>query len=168
MKKLFLPVLLLSAVLLVTACSPKTEQPAVEGAVMESTGLIAEGSIFPANSLDQSFSIAGQVSEVLVEDGDAVEAGQVLARLAVSPDVQTALTCAQQEILSAQQALDSLNAAADVNLAQGKLAVFTAREALDAAQEDYDADETDENQLRLDEAAALLKQSEDMLEKLEE
>lgn len=169
MKKLFLPVLLLSATLLVmTACGPKTEQPAAEAAVVESTGLIAEGSLFPANSLDQSFSIAGQVSEVLVEDGEVVEAGQVLARLAVAPDAQTTLARARQEVLSAQQALDSLNAAAVVTLAQGKLAVFTARDALDAAQEDYDADKTDENLLRLDETAAILKQSEDVLKKLEE
>ena len=168
MKKLFLPVLLLSAAMLVmTACSPKTEQPAVDNAVVETLGLIAEGSLSPANSLDQSFSIAGQVSEVLVEDGDVVEVGQVLARLAVAPDAQTALARARQEALSAQQALDSLNAAADVTLAQGKLAVFAAREALDAAQENYDADETDENQLRLDEAGAILKQSEDVLERLE-
>lgn len=168
MKKLFLPVLLVSAaLLLMTACSPKTEQPVVEAAVVETTGVIAEGNLFPANSLDQSFSVAGQVSEVLVEDGDVVESGQVLARLAVTADAQTALARAQQEVLSAQQALDSLNAAADVTLAQGKLAVFTAREALDAAQEDYDADKTDENQLRLDEAAAVLKQSEDTLQKLE-
>jgi multidrug resistance efflux pump len=151
-----------------TACSPKTEQPAVEASVVESTGLIAEGSLLPANSLDQSFSIAGKVSEVLVEDGEAVEAGQVLARLAVAPDAQTALARARQEVLSARQTLDSLNAAADVTLAQGKLAVFTARDALDAAQEDYDADETEENLLRLDEAAAILKQSEDVLKNLEE
>ena len=150
-----------------TACSPTTEQPAAEAAVVESTGLIAEGSLYPANSLEQSFSIAGQVSEVLVEDGEVVEAGQVLARLTVTVDAQTAMARAEQEVLSAQQALDSLNAAADVTLAQGKLAVFTAQEALDAAQENYDADETDENQLRLDEAAAILKQSEDVLKKLE-
>ena len=169
MKKLFLPVLLLSAALLVmTACSPKTEAPAADAAVVEATGVIAEGSLFPSNSLDQSFSISGQVSEMLVEDGEVVEAGQVLARLAVTADAQTALVRARQEVLSAQQALDSLNAAAEVTLAQGKLAVFTAQEVLDAAQENFDADETDENQLRLDEAAAILKQSEDVLQQLEE
>ena len=82
MKKSLLPVILLAAVLLVlAACSPSPAQTPVETPAVPADNLIAEGRLLPANSLDQSFSIPGQVAEVLVKDGDMVKTGQALARL---------------------------------------------------------------------------------------
>jgi len=167
MKKLILPVLFLTAAMLVlTACTAKTTQPTPTATVTGSTNLIAEGHLLPANTLDLSFSIAGQVAEVLVKDGDVVATGQVLARLAMAPDAQTALLRAQQETLAAQQALDSLKASADVTLAQSNLALVDAQNALDTARSRYDADKTPENEALLGEATAKLKQATDTHKKL--
>ena len=168
MKKSFLPVLLLAkTIFTLAACSPSPAQTPVETPVAPVENLIAEGRLQPANALDQSFSIPGQVAEVLVKDGDMVKTGQALARLVEDPNAQTALARARQEMLAAQQALDNLKSAAALNLAQGKLAVLTAQDALDKAQTRYDADETAENQALLDEAAAQLKQAEDAQRKLQ-
>jgi multidrug resistance efflux pump len=168
MKKLILPVLFLTAALLtVTACASKTTQPTSEATVIGSNNLIAEGRLLPANTLDLSFSIAGQVAEVLVKDGEVVKTGQVLARLAVAPDAQTALVRAQQEALAAQQALDSLKASADVTLAQANLALIAAQDALDTARSRYEVNKTNENEALLGEANAKLKQAMDAQKKLE-
>jgi multidrug efflux pump subunit AcrA (membrane-fusion protein) len=150
-------ILLIGVLTLLTACSPKAAQPAAEAAPAQPEVLIAEGRLLPLNALDASFSIPGQVAEVLVKDGDTVKVGQVLARLNNSPEAQAALARARQEALAARQAVDSLKASADLNLTQASLAVITAKKQLDAAQTRYDADKSDENQAQLDVAAAKLK-----------
>jgi multidrug resistance efflux pump len=168
MKKLSLPLILFTTALLgLTACSPKAAQPTAEPAATQADTLIAEGRLLPANSLDLSFSVPGQVAEVLVKDGDSVTVGQVLARLASAPEAQTALARARQEELAAQQALDALKNSAGVNLTQGRLAVIAAQKALDTAQSRYDADKSDENQAKLDAANAQLKLAEETQAKLE-
>jgi multidrug resistance efflux pump len=169
MKKLSVTLLMLAGMILVlAACGPKpVEQTAVSPAAVTPQALIAEGQLEPVNSMDQSFSVPGQVSEVLVKDGDPVKAGQVLARLAAAPEAQSALARAQQEQLAAQQALDSLKTSADVNLAQAKVARIAAEKEQQKAQDRYDADKSDENQAKLDKASADLKLAEDVLAKLE-
>lgn len=83
MKKLpvFL-ILLVVFALFLTSCAAKPEQgvaPAPENVQRQS--LIAEGSLQPINSLAHSFSVSGQVAEVLVKNGEVVKAGQALVRL---------------------------------------------------------------------------------------
>jgi multidrug resistance efflux pump len=169
MKKLSVTLLMLAGmILLLAACSPKSaEETAVLPAAVTPAALIAEGRLEPVNAMDQSFSVPGQVAEVLVKDGDPVEAGQVLARLSASPEAQSALARAQQELLAAQQALDSLQTSAGVNLAQAKVAKIAAEKELEKAQDRYDTDKSDENQAKLDKASADLKLAEDVLAKLE-
>lgn len=161
MKKLILPVILFAAILLLmSACSPKSEPMAVNAEETTPNALIVEGRVYPINVLDQSFSVGGEVLEVLVSEGEQVSAGQVLARLAASPDALATLARAQQEALAAQQALDTLNENAALALAQTQLALLDAADVVEAAQEDYDADPTDENLALLDEAVALLEKLE--------
>lgn len=168
MKKLSFPAVLFIAFMLVmTACSPKTAQPAVDATSAASNALIAEGRLLPVNTLVQAFSISGQVAEVLVDEGETVKAGQVVAKLIVSPEALTGLARAQQEALAAQQALDNLKTSAKVNLAQGKLALIAAQEALDTAQSRYDADQTDKNKALLDESAAKMSQADEAQKKLD-
>lgn len=168
MKKYTLPLLLLLvAALILSACSAGAAEDTAEPTATQPNLLIAEGRLMPVNALEQSFSLPGQVAEVLVQDGETVQAGQPLARLEDSPEAALALRRAQQEVLAAQQALDTLRAAADVTLAQAQVAVFTAQNRLEAAQEAYDADATDENQALLDQAAALLAQAETDLDELD-
>jgi multidrug resistance efflux pump len=168
MKRLPLLIVLLAvSSILLAACG---QNPAPETTVLaaaEPDLLIAQGRLLPRNSMDQSFSIPGQVAEVLVADGDPVRAGQVLARLASSPEAQSALARAQQELLSAQQALESLKTTAETNLAQARLAQLAANDVLEKAQERFDEEDTDENQARLDKAAADLALAEISLKKMQ-
>lgn len=160
-------VILTAAALILTACSSKTAETPVPQTAAQPAAIIAEGSLLPVNTLDQSFALPGQVAEVLVKDGDAVSIGQPLARLTGSPEAELALANAKLNVLNAQQALNALKTPVDVNLAQAKLAVFNAQKARDNAQERFDADDSEEKQLVLEAATAALKLAEDTLAKLE-
>ncbi len=160
-------VLLTLAVLVLTACGAKSEETTAALATSEPSMLIAEGSLQPVNVMGQAFPRPGQVAEVLVADGDAVLEGQVLARLNGSPEAQTALVRAQQDVLTAQQALDGLASVAELNLAQAALAVLNTQEQLDAAVEQYEAENSALNQAYIDEAQARVNQAEDVQAQLE-
>lgn len=168
MKKFSLPVIfLVVASLLLAACASETEEPATGSVPPESSSFIAEARLLPVNTMDQSFGIPGQVAEVLVADGENVTTGQVLARLASSPDLDLALARAEQEALAAQIALDELQASAQVNLTQAELAVLAAQDQVDAAQEALDTENTAQNRANLDAAEALLQQAETAQAELE-
>ncbi len=133
MKKLPVIVLLIvAASLFLTACSAKTNQDSTPTPVSaQNLTLIAEGSLQPINSLAHSFSVSGQIEEVLVNNGDVVKAGQVLARLKDSPAAKLALENAQAEALAAQQAYDQLLSSKDLTLAQAQLAVANTKKEYD-------------------------------------
>jgi HlyD family secretion protein len=157
MKKLPLFVLIAAAaVLFLSACSPQTASTEATPTAVQPQGIIAEGRLEPVNSLGQAFSLPGQVAEVLVQDGETVQSGQPLARLADSPEAKLAVRRAEQEDLAARQALEALKTAAETNLAQARLTVLNAQDALDQATDRYDADESDENKAKLDAAQANL------------
>ncbi|MRR30148.1 HlyD family efflux transporter periplasmic adaptor subunit, partial [bacterium] len=133
MKKLPVIVLLIvTASLVLTACSAKTNEESTPAPVStQNQTLIAEGSLQPINSLVHSFSVSGQIEEVLVKNGDMVKAGQALARLKDSPAAKLALENAQAEALAAQQAYDQLLSSKDLTLAQAQLAVANAKKDFD-------------------------------------
>lgn len=168
MKKLSLSfAVLAAAALILSACAASPTPGAAVNAASVPQGVIAEGRLMPVNTLDLSFSLPGQVAEVLVKDGETVSAGQVLARLNDSPEAQTALVRAQQEAQTAQLALDALKTAADVNLAQARLHVITAEKALETARTNREEDATDENKAIEVLAEAQLAQAKDILSQLE-
>jgi multidrug resistance efflux pump len=168
MKRITVFIVTMSVLLtILTACTQKaTETPAAPTASTINS-LISEGSLYPVDSLDHSFSLSGQVAEVLVQDGEQVEAGQALARLVETPDVALALARAEQEALAAQQALDDLQSSAQVNLANSRLAVIQAQDALEQAQTRLDGNDTAENQALLDIVQASLTLAEQTLQELE-
>lgn len=170
MKKIMF--LLIAAAVLtlsVTACSSNSTQAEPAPAVTSApTAVIAEGRLLPVNWLEQSFDLPGTVETVMVQDGEKVSAGQLLASLAQSPDAALAVARAEQEFLSAQQALDSLEKSAALTLAQGQLNVLTAQETLEDAQAAYDANDSAENKAQLDIATASLALAEEELTRLEE
>jgi multidrug resistance efflux pump len=169
MKKLSILLgLLIITTLAISGCSPKAEEPVNTEAVIMQNFLITEGKLMPANYLDQSFSVPGQVLEVLVNEGDTVEIGQVIAKLDVPYEAMVAFSQNQFEVQNAQIALNNLNKNADLNLAQAKLDVFNAQTALEEAQEDFDNDDSEENQLKLIVAEETLKKAEENLANLEE
>ncbi len=77
-------VFLLSAILALSACgggAAVTGEPTALPAVKADTRVIADGHVVPVGSADLSFPTTGIVDEVLVAEGDHVEAGQLLATL---------------------------------------------------------------------------------------
>jgi HlyD family secretion protein len=68
----------------------------------------AEGYVTPIKHAGLSFEISGQVAEILVEEGERVQAGQVLMRLDSADwqqkvsEAQTALEVAQAQLVQAQ------------------------------------------------------------------
>jgi len=168
MKKLSLTIVIITAAaLILSACSAKTADATVVPQSAQPKALISEGRLLPLNSQDLFFTLSGQIAEVLVKEGDAVTAGQALARFTDSPETNAALTRAQQEELAAQKALDALLSAAEVNLAQAKLAVQTAKAVFDQATDRFKANDSDLNKAQLDVASVNLKLAEDTLAKLE-
>lgn len=169
MKKLSLFVILSAAVvLLLSACSPQAAPAEATPTAVQPQGMIAEGRLVPVNALAQAFTLSGQVAEVLVQDGETVQSGQPLARLADSPEARLALRRAEQEDLAARQALEALKTASESNLAQARLAFLAARDTLDEATDDFKVDDSEENQARLEAAQASFNLAEQTLTALDD
>ena len=83
MKSTFVLVLLLMT-LFVTACSggnaPATTPDAVP-TVLTDNSIIAEGQLEPVRSAEIAFTASGVISEVLVQEGQAVSKGETIIRL---------------------------------------------------------------------------------------
>ncbi len=87
--------------------------------------------------------VSGRVQEVLVGEGQVVEAGTVLLRLdsrlleaqrdLAQAGGEAAVAAAQLELIAAQQALDALNEDAMLAAAQAGITLANARDALDDA-----------------------------------
>ena len=123
-KTLSLLILVATAVILLTGCGSKADLPAPEEAdVTYGQFLIAEGMLQPINSMVHSFSITGEVSEVLVKNGQSVKAGQALVVLKDLSAAELALENAKADELSARQTYNDLLGAEDLALAQAQLAV---------------------------------------------
>lgn len=168
MKKLSLYVIVVTVVVLsLSACSLQAAPAEATPTAIQPESIIAEGRLEPINALAQAFTFTGQVAEVLVQDGEAVQFGQPLARLTDSPEAKLALRRAEGEELAAQQALEALKTAAESHLAQARLAFLAARNALDEAVNRYDANDTDENKAQLDVAQASFNLAEKTLAILE-
>jgi len=164
-KKLSLFILLAIITALLAACgSPKTD----ENAAPVSRDIIAEGRLLPVSALDLSFTVSGQVDEVLVEDGEEVRKDQALATLVDSAQAQSALASAEREALAAQQALDDYKAAAQVNLAQAQIEAILAGKRRTTALNNYNASKSRESTARLDEAEGNLEIAEAALQRIEE
>ena len=158
MKKFSVLALLTLTALLLSACasSQAAATPLTPAASAAAGRVIAEGRLEPASYLDASFSLPGQVAEVLVQDGDVVTKDQVLARLSSSPDASLALTRARQEALAAQQALDLLKTNAGLNLAQADAAVVAAARQVEKDQKLFNSSSTDESLAQLEVSKARL------------
>lgn len=164
-KKLSLFILLAIITALLAACgSPKTD----EIAVPVSRDIVAEGRLLPVSALDLSFTVSGQVDEVLVEDGEEVRKDQALATLVDSAQAQSALASAEREALAAQQALDDYKTAAQVNLAQAQIEAILAGKRRTTALNNYNASKSRESTARLDEAEGNLEIAEAALQRIEE
>lgn len=134
--KLFTPIIIITlSSLILTACG-SIGAPADDAApteipiVITDTDVVAEGRLVPNDSANLSFKAAGQVTEILITEGDTVEAGQVIARLDNSEQLQSAIANAEAELLNAQLARDALFDNAKVNSAAALQAIADARDAV--------------------------------------
>jgi multidrug resistance efflux pump len=152
----------------VSACSSTAAQATTAPSGNRTSALIVEGRLLPLETLDQSFTTGGQIAEVLVQEGEQVSAGQVLARLAVSPEAVAAWSRANLEVLAATQALDALQNNAAVNLTLATVAWYTAQAKLDQAMNAYDTEKSPANLAAIDNAKTVLAQAESKLKTLRE
>jgi multidrug efflux pump subunit AcrA (membrane-fusion protein) len=91
----------------------------------------ATGEIVPEQIALLSVKTGGVVADVLVEEGNEVDAGQVLVRLEGTEQLQAAVAATQFELASAQYALDTLYKDTDLLAAQALQAQDEAERALE-------------------------------------
>ena len=101
--------------------SPQTQETA--------QNVLVEGEIVPLEFLDLAFQTGGLVTEVMVEEGDIVAAGDVLVQLDTT-DLEIALNQGEARLVSAQSAV----VAAESRLASAIAQVDTAQLQVTAAE----------------------------------
>jgi multidrug resistance efflux pump len=129
--------LLVILVTLITGCSGlgKQANPTEESLPAEEIQSVvsATGEVKPAQWSTLSVSIPGRISEILVQEGDQVQPGQVILRLEGKEEIQAAISAAEFEQLNAQQALDTLNKDYQVDLARAMQVVAETSKAIKLA-----------------------------------
>ena len=129
MKRIFPSSLILIAFIL-TACDGNgTVVPIAEPAVNETnpTTVTAEGTLLPERTAELAFPQGGVVKEILVQSGEQVVEGDVIARLIGIESVQAELAAAKLEQTLAQQALDSIHRNALLTSSQTEQALLNAQ-----------------------------------------
>jgi multidrug resistance efflux pump len=135
-QKLLIALMLLTV--LMSACSAggqaTTATPEAAPTAIADSTIIAEGRLEPLHDAEIAFTASGEVSELLVKEGDSVKQGQPLIRLGDATDTNYA--AAQLELVGAQKALNDLLNAAGTDLAQAVIDLKDAKEEYDKA-DDY-------------------------------
>ncbi len=134
------------------ATAESAEPTAVVTQVEQELNVISDGRIVPNQEKLVAFLSGGEVAEVLVEKGDEVSAGQVLARLANQEQAQANVAAAELELASAQQARDELVRLEAVSRDQAWQVLIDARQALIAASRAWEEIDTVDTQDAIDEA----------------
>ncbi|PKO19170.1 MAG: hypothetical protein CVU39_01060 [Chloroflexi bacterium HGW-Chloroflexi-10] len=130
--------------------------------------LITEGTLVPRDSVWLSFGMEGVVSELLVEEGDSVEAGQVLVRLGDRSTLDARNAAAGLQVLQAEQALKTLQNQADLVTNQRWQEVIAAENLVWAAQNRLDELDTDAYRDRIDTAWVAVSDADDAVDDAQE
>jgi len=145
------------------APAPDSAAPSVSG------GVTASGKVVPARQVQLSSSSGGKILEVIPVEGEKVQAGQVLVRLAGGEKLAAEIEAASMEQLSAQQALQELKDNAAKARAAAQLRLADARKALEDAQKRRTwRNYRNGSQSQVDSAHADLIMAKDALEQAEE
>lgn len=133
MKKTFLPILILTAILLAACSGEGISEPTAEPAVKETLPSIvtAEGTLLPEQSAELAFAQGGVVKEILVQPGERVAEGDVIVRLIGVESVEAELAAAKLEQTLAQQSLDAIHRNALLTSSQTEQALLNAQETYD-------------------------------------
>ncbi|HSQ25758.1 MAG TPA: efflux RND transporter periplasmic adaptor subunit [Anaerolineales bacterium] len=113
MKKFIFIMVVVLMIAGIAACSgaapgAPAAQPTPLPTVIVDMSTVAEGRIVPKEDVTISFLASGQVAEVLVEEGDTVEVGTVVARLGNREEIESNLANIRVELLGAEQARQAL------------------------------------------------------------
>jgi multidrug resistance efflux pump len=142
--------------LALSSCSVFETQSTAESTpvpIVEDSGLvISQGNLVPKDHMYLAFPTGGHIEEVLVNQGDRVTAGQVLARLGDRQPYEANLTAAQMEVENAQQAVDELNKNSDVSSAHAWLTLLDSNQNVIDAEIAWNEVDTDEYQQQIDDA----------------
>jgi HlyD family secretion protein len=181
MRPLIAVVLVLLAGLALAACQLASgqgagqETPTVVPVAVANTGIVVDGMLVPQETVKLGFNSAGEVAEVLVEKGDVVKAGDVLARLGNREPLEASLAnsrlelaAAQQELLTAQNAKDQLYKDLPERQTQALQALTDAKDGLRKATIKNDNINSPASVADLNEARANLAVAKDRLEKAED
>lgn len=134
--------LLIFAALLLAACSavglgnPGTPTPSPTPAEA-AQAISVEGRVVPRLTANLATAASGQVTELLVKEGDTVQAGDVILRLGDQEQYQASIAAAEMAVLGAQQELDELNKNAGLELAQARLALAQANQERTKIEDEY-------------------------------
>jgi multidrug resistance efflux pump len=141
-------IILLITGLLLTACAQATTPAPVTTSspdpVPSLDSVTAEGTLVPGLAAELAFSQGGVIAEVLVETGNEVSAGSVLARLAGIETIQAELAAASLEQTAAQQALDALYRNDLLHVALSEQGLLDAQAVYDSAANAWSLDATQE------------------------
>jgi len=117
------------------------ETPQVQTAVARRGDMViyasGVGSVTPATEIGLGFTSSGTLSELLVNVGDEVQTGAVLARLQTNnteASLASGITSAQLSVLEAQQALDGIYDNWEMEAAQALLSIEAAQNDLETLQ----------------------------------
>jgi multidrug resistance efflux pump len=136
--------------------------------VVTDSEIVSEGRLVPNENINLSFKTGGQVQEVLVDEGDTVTSGDVIARLGNREQLEVAVANAELEMLNAQQALDKLDENAGVASAVAQQAVTDAQDAVRDAERYISNLEAGSRQTTIDSATADLVFLKDQLDDAQE
>ncbi len=188
-KSVFIAISLLVGGMLVAACSAaqggagsatqEGEGSAAEAAeaplAIGDAAIVSEGRLVPRETVELAFVANGQVQEVLVQEGDVVKAGDILARLGNREQFESSVAAtqlevkaAQQELLASQQALELLSDDLPEAQTQALEAITQAKDALRVAERRVNGLNTPSDQTDIDQAKATLVLAEDALDKAKE
>jgi HlyD family secretion protein len=130
---------------------PATPTPSSPAGSQQPTTVSAKGKVLPRRRATLSFAVGGRLARWEVKEGEAVHAGDVLARLS-APEIEQAVPQAQAALAVAEAQLTRAQAGArPEELAEADQAVAAAQAALTTAQDQEAAAKA-----RLDAAQAAL------------
>jgi len=165
-------VIFLAAALLIGGCSSlgakatPTPEPEIEeefNPVVSVTGVVV-----PAQWARLSLPGAGTISEVLIQEDESVQPGQILIRLQGEERLQAAVAVARLEIAAAQRALNDLYKNPELRSASASQAIVDARLAIRDAERRVKNFSTSSAQADIDQARAVAAILKDKLEDAQE
>ena len=120
-------------IILLVACLPETQDPTqvVPDVEVLPNVVSATGVVVPAREALLSVSAGGNISDLLVEQGDPVNTGELLVKLEGSEAQVAAVSAAELELLNARIALEALYKDTDLLAAESLKSAEAAEQALE-------------------------------------